>query len=92
MDNPEIYGSGNKRWLLNGQMHRTDGPAIVWAGGDVEWYLYGERHRTDGPAVEFIDGELWWCLNDKCYTFDEWLELNPDLAHEQKVMMKLQYG
>jgi hypothetical protein len=71
-----------------------DNPQID-SGGNKFWYTSGcpsKLHRTDGPAVKWADGEVWWCLNAACYTFDEWLEINSDLPHEEKVMMKLQYG
>jgi hypothetical protein len=92
MDNPEISESGTKRWYLNGLPHRIYGPAIEYASGCKQWYVNGHRHRTDGPAVEFTDGFDTYWLNGQVYTFDEWLEKNTDLTHEQKVMMKLQYG
>jgi hypothetical protein len=92
MDNPKIDLDGSKRWLLNGVRHRTDGPAFEWASGDKSWWVNGVRHRTDGPALECADGTMIWYLNGYSYTFDEWLEINTDLTHEQKVMMKLQYG
>ena len=61
----ETDGNGDKRWYLNGKLHRTDGPAVVWPNGDKLWYLNNERHRTDGPAVEYADGDKSWYLNDK---------------------------
>ena len=33
---------GTKEWLLNGKLHRTDGPAIEWANGNKSWYLNGK--------------------------------------------------
>ena len=30
-------------WYLNGQRHRTDGPAIEWPDGHKYWYLNGEQ-------------------------------------------------
>ena len=51
---------GTKRYYLDGQLHRTDGPAIEWANGDKLWYLNGQPHRTDGPAVECADGYKSW--------------------------------
>ena len=48
-------------WRLNGELHRTDGPAIEWANGDKCWYLNGNRHRIDGPAVEY--GYKAWYLH-----------------------------
>ena len=56
---------GDKHWLLNGERHRTDGPAIEDPNGDKRWYLNGNFHRTDGPAVEYSDGTKYWYLNDE---------------------------
>jgi hypothetical protein len=92
MDNPKIDKFGTKEWHLNGKLHRTDGPAVEYADGTKAWWLNGKLHRTDGPAVEHADGVVAWYFNTQSYTFDEWLELNPALTHEQKVIMKLQYG
>jgi hypothetical protein len=92
MANPEIDEDGSKFWWVGLQLHRIDGPAIEWADGDKDWYLNGLLHRTDGPACEWPVGGGWWYLNGEKYTFDEWLELNPDLTDSEKVMMKLQYG
>jgi hypothetical protein len=30
-----------------GELHRTDGPAVVRLDGSREWYLNGKLHRTD---------------------------------------------
>jgi hypothetical protein len=45
---------------LNGNHHRTDGPAIEHADGDKEWWLNNQLHRTDGPAIEYADGNKWF--------------------------------
>jgi hypothetical protein len=63
---------GNKRWYLNGNLHRTDGPAVEYADGSKFWYLNGNLHRTDGPAMEYADGSKEWYLNDKDYTEADW--------------------
>jgi hypothetical protein len=34
-------------WQLDGQRHRTDGPAVIWASGTQEWWLDGQRHRAE---------------------------------------------
>ena len=34
-----------------GQLHREDGPAIVYMDGRQFWYQNGKLHREDGPAV-----------------------------------------
>jgi len=54
---------GTKRWLLNGELHRTDGPAVERASGDKHWYQNGELHRVDGPAVEWANGDKRWFVN-----------------------------
>jgi hypothetical protein len=46
-----------------GQLHRTNGPAVVVEGVREEWWFMGVRHRTDGPAV-ILRGvrEEWWFM------------------------------
>jgi hypothetical protein len=55
---------------LNGNLHRTDGPAIEWSDGGKHWYLEGKRHRTDGPAVENANGGKEWYVDGKCHRTD----------------------
>jgi len=66
----ELQG-GSKVWLLNGQFHRLDGPAIERPNGAKFWYINGLRHREDGPATEWANGRKRWFLNDKEYTEEE---------------------
>jgi hypothetical protein len=56
-----IDADGAKHWYLDGQRHRTNGPAVELADGYKSWYLNGQRHRTDGPAIERANGtkEYW---------------------------------
>ena len=67
----ETDGNGDKRWYLNGKLHRTDGPAIEWIDGSKSWYLNGKLHRTDGPAIEYADGTKQWFLNDKYVSMED---------------------
>ena len=61
----ETDESGTRRYYNSaGQLHRLDGPAVVYAGGANAWYQNGLRHRTDGPAFMLADGRKWWYLND----------------------------
>ena len=62
------YPDGSKRWYLNGECHRTDGPAIEHSNGTKIWYLSGERHRENGPAYDCFDGYKEWFLNDQHYS------------------------
>ena len=56
-DKKEIDNDGTIEYTLNGQLHRTDGPAIEYANGDKYWYINGQRHRDNGPAVEYANGD-----------------------------------
>ena len=38
--------NGTKRWLLNGQLHRSDGPAVEFADGRTRWFLNGKPAIT----------------------------------------------
>jgi hypothetical protein len=87
-----IDSDGDKRWVVNGKLHREDGPAVEWANGDTEWWQHGIRHRTDGPAMEWENGHKEWYLHDCVFSFDKWLDQNQTLTDEEKVMFKLQYG
>ena len=61
----KTYSNGTKRWLLNGNLHREDGPAFERANGYKEWHLNHKFHREDGPAIEHPDGTKEWYLNDE---------------------------
>ena len=65
------YPDGSKYWFLNGNLHRTGGPAVEYADRRKEWFLNDKLHRTDGPAVEYPDGRKEWYLNGKRYTKEE---------------------
>jgi hypothetical protein len=53
-----------------GQLHRTDGPAITRPDGYQEWCLNGKLHREDGPARTWPDGAQSWYLNDQRHRED----------------------
>ena len=63
---------GDKVWhsKKNGLLHRTDGPAYIYANGDKEWWVNGLRHRLDGPAVERVNGVREWWVNNKRHRTD----------------------
>ena len=61
---------GVKKWQLNGEPHRTDGPAIEFPDGYKAWYVGGKRHRTDGPAFEGADGYKAWYVDGKLHRTD----------------------
>ncbi len=72
-DGLDIDNEGTKRRYLNGEYHRTDGPAIEYSNGDEFWFLNGKRHRTDGPAIEYTDGTKYWYLNGMKLSEEEYL-------------------
>jgi len=39
-----VYPSGTKKWYLNGQRHREDGPAVEHADGSKSWWLNGQEY------------------------------------------------
>jgi hypothetical protein len=57
-------------WQLDGQRHRTDGPAVIWANGTQAWWLNNQLHRTDGPAVIWASGTQFWWLNNQRHRTD----------------------
>ena len=61
---------GTKKWYLNGNLHREDGPALEYPHGTKKWYLNGKYHREDGPALEWSDGTKKWYLNGKYHRED----------------------
>jgi len=65
MTKPQMItlSNGTRKWYLDGQLHRTDGPAIEWEDGYRAWYQNGQRHRTDGPAREYPDSTCEWWVN-----------------------------
>ena len=62
---------GNGTWYeLDGQYHRSDGPAMIWNSGSKSWWCNGNLHRLDGPAVIHNNaGEEWW-VNGKLHRTD----------------------
>jgi hypothetical protein len=54
-------GHGHVRWLLNGTLHRTNGPAQHYRGED-HWMAFGYLHRMGGPARTYRNGYGSWAL------------------------------
>jgi hypothetical protein len=55
----QVLPNGSKEWLLNGKLHRTDGPAYEWADGRKEWWLNGKQvswrevyRQANDPEIE----------------------------------------
>ena len=59
----EIDGGYNVSVRKNGELHREDGPAVIFASGTKSWYQNGKRHREGGPAIIKTDGSKSWYQN-----------------------------
>ena len=50
--------------LLDGQLHREDGPAVILGDGTEQWFYEGALHREDDePASVLSTGEREWYRN-----------------------------
>ena len=54
----------------HGELHRDDGPAVIYQNGEQRWYQHGEPHREDGPAVIWLDGTRFWRQHGKQHRDD----------------------
>lgn len=62
----KITDNGTKRYYNNmDELHRKDGPAIIYVNGDKSWYLNGLRHRKDGPAIDWKHNKEFFINNKK---------------------------
>ena len=70
--NPDnsVYSDDDQEWTVDGLLHRTDGPAVIWRNGRQEWWVNGLLHRTDGPAYNAPDGTQAWWLNGLRHRLD----------------------
>ena len=49
------------------QLHREDGPAIIFPNSAVVWFQNGLRHCKDGPAIIWANGDKeWWVHGVNC--------------------------
>ncbi len=60
----KVYDDGVKHWLMNGKLHREDGPAIEYANGTKRWFLDGKEYskpvflKKTSPVKEYTVAEL----------------------------------
>jgi len=59
------HADGSQYWLINGKLHREDGPAFIWEDGSQGWYINDNLHREDGPAVIWANDRQEWYINDE---------------------------
>jgi hypothetical protein len=56
--------------LKNNQIHRTEGPAVVFEDGSYIWYFRGKTSRQNGPALSFRYGVMEWHVNGLLHRTD----------------------
>ena len=60
---PRTRPDGVVEWLTpDGELHRKDGPAVIYPDGTEVWYSEGLLGRTDGPTITRPDGSEEWYL------------------------------
>ena len=70
------------RYNRKGQLHNTQGPAVVYANGSVWYYQNGKRHRTDGPAVIHAKGRVEYLVDGRELSEEEF---NQKYGQEVKI-------
>ena len=50
---------GSQEWLVNGQRHRLDGPAVICAAGSQEWWVRGKSITDEVEAWMETQGVTW---------------------------------
>lgn len=54
------YGT-SVHYRLKNELHRPNGPAIIWSDGSWVWLFNGDYHRYYGPQC---NDENWWWIHD----------------------------
>jgi hypothetical protein len=68
---PIINEYGTQRWYsIKNQLHKKNGPAVIYANGTQEWWINERRHRIDGPAYIRSDGYQEWYRNGEWHRTD----------------------
>ena len=56
--------------LKNNQIHRTEGPAVVFEDGSYIWYFCGKESRPNGPALCYQNQMMRWKVNGLLHRTD----------------------
>jgi hypothetical protein len=65
-----VYEDRTEYYNEQGQLHRTNGPAIEFVDGNKYYFKNSIIHREDGPAVEYADGSKEYYKNDLLHRED----------------------
>ncbi len=95
----ETTNYGTEIWRNDkNEIHREDGPAVIYRKGRNEWYINGNLHRVDGPAVIYSNGTQFWYINDHDITVEirKWAEDRDidleNLSEMDKMVISLEWG
>jgi len=62
----EIDSHGTKFWKNSlGELHRDNGPAVIYKNGTKAWYQNDKLHRLYEPAIINYNGRKEWYQNGK---------------------------
>jgi hypothetical protein len=67
MSEISYHKNGDECWRLNDELHRLDGPAVIWANGDkcLAGNATGPTYKTDAEGKQ-INITKYYHMN-KCY-------------------------
>ena len=82
---------GTQTWWKDGELHRTDGPAIESSNGHCEWWKDGKLHRLDGPAIERRNGSVEWYVDHKHIRFPYEFQKVTGMSDEEIFVLILKY-
>ncbi len=82
-DGPQIWKNEK------GELHREDGPAVIFPNGRKEWYINDKLHREDGPAIIYPDGSEKWFINGYLHREDGPAAIYSDGTQEWYIHGKL---
>jgi len=94
-----VDADGTQRWRVNNQLHRVDGPAVIYANGTQQWWANHQLHRLAGPAVIRADGYQAWYVRNQLHRLDgpayigadgtqEWLISDQNITTQVEAWMK----
>jgi len=55
----KIYENGGQEWRVDGYLHRTDGPAVIYADGTQAWWVNGENITKQVEKWMEQQGVVW---------------------------------
>ena len=76
----EISNYGNKYWYLNDQLHRLEGPAVIYLNQIENWFLNDIEYEEDEHPFNQFRNQYNLSLDYNSWTTD------------MKMLFKLTYG